>query len=67
MNPLKWSSRERKIKKRKRIKLQGKVHKEKGKGKDKESKKRMAKLIREQRKAQEEWMEEDYWTEYNRS
>ena len=63
---MKWSSREHKVNKRRKIKLQDRVHRDKGKGKDKQSKKRMAQMIRERRKFQE--LEGDeYWTEYNGS
>ena len=49
---MRWDSRERKLNKRRRIKLQDRIHKERGQGKDKQSKKRMAQIIREQRKLQ---------------
>lgn len=48
----KWSNRDRKLKKRRKVKIQDKVHKERGQGKDKQSKKRMAQLLREQRRLQ---------------
>ena len=47
-----WSNRDRKLKKRRRVKIQDKVHRERGEGKDKQSKKRMAKLLKEQRRVQ---------------
>ena len=37
-----WSNRDRKLKRRRRVKVQDKIHKERGQGKDKQSKKRMA-------------------------
>ncbi len=45
-----WSNRGRKLKKRRKTKIQDKVHRERGKGKDKQSKKRMTKLLKEQRR-----------------
>ena len=47
-----WSNRDRKLKKRRKVKIQDKMHRERGQGKDKQSKKRMAKLLREQRRVQ---------------
>ena len=47
-----WSNRDRKLRKRRRVKIQDKVHRERGEGKDKQSKKRMAKLLKEQRRVQ---------------
>ncbi len=47
-----WSNRDRKLKKRRKTKIQDKVHRERGQGKDKQSKKRMAKLLKEQRRVQ---------------
>ena len=49
---MRWNSRERKLNNRRRVKLQDRVHREKGQGKDKQSKKRMAQMLREQRKLQ---------------
>ena len=57
---MKWTNRERKLKKRRKIKLQDRVHREKGQGKDKQSKKRMAKVIKAQRRMQELWDTEEY-------
>ena len=47
-----WSNRDRKLKRRRRVKIQDKVHRERGQGKDKQSKKRMAKLLKEHRRVQ---------------
>lgn len=49
---MKWDSRDRKLNKRRRVKLQDRVHKEKTQEKDKQSQKRMAQVLREHRKLQ---------------
>ena len=56
---MKWTNRDRKLKKRRKIKLQDRVHKERGQGKDKQSKKRMAKLLKAQRRVQDWWENEE--------
>ena len=57
---MKWTNRDRKLKKRRKIKLQDRVHRERGQGKDKQSQKRMAKILKAQRRMQELWEIEDY-------
>ena len=57
---MKWTNRDRKLKRRKKLRLQDKVHREKGQGKDKQSKKRMAKILKAQRRVQDMQDVEEY-------
>jgi hypothetical protein len=56
---MKWSNRERKLNNRRKLKLQDRAHKEKGQGKDKQSKKRMAKVLKEHRKFENILVDDD--------
>lgn len=57
---MKWTNRDRKLKRRRKLRLQDKVHREKGQGKDKQSKKRMAKILKAQRRVQDMQDVEEY-------
>ena len=57
---MKWTNRDRKLKRRRKLRLQDKGHREKGQGKDKQSKKRRAKILKAQRRVQDMQDVEEY-------